>query len=66
MKQLPFLFVLMSSRRTVDYNGVFTTLMELLGGTACVEEMVLDFEMSLWKSIRLQFPDVNLKGCTFH
>ena len=66
MKQLPLLFVFMSSRRTMDYNAVFQTLSDLLGTPVPVEEMVLDFELSLWKSIKICFPDVTVKGCAFH
>lgn len=66
MKQLPLLFALMSSRRTVDYDAIFSRLQELLGGAIQVEEMVLDFELSLWKSIQRSFPSCGLQGCAFH
>ena len=63
-KQMPFLFVLMSSRRTVDYKGIFDHLRTLIDCN--VQEMVLDFELSLWKAINETMPDVNIRGCCFH
>ena len=66
LKQLPFLYVLMSSRRTVDYKAVFEQLKVILTSEFQVKEMVLDFELSLWKAIAECFPDVKMRGCVFH
>ena len=65
-KQLPFLYVLMSSRRTVDYKAIFNHLITILPKAAQVKEMVLDFELSLWNAIKEIFPDVVCRGCAFH
>lgn len=66
MKQMPFLFVLMSSRRTVDYKAVFDSLKTIIDGDLAVQQMVLDFELSLWKAIQETFPNVTMRGCAFH
>lgn len=66
MKQLPFLFVLMSSRRTIDYTAVFRELNSIFQTPATVQDMVLDFELSLWKAIQEVYPGVRMRGCAFH
>ena len=66
LKQMPFLYVLMSSRRTVDYTAIFNHLKTITDGALQVKEMILDFELSLWKAVPGCFPDVKLRGCVFH
>jgi hypothetical protein len=66
MKQLPFLFVLMSGRRTIDYTTVFNELNKIFKTSAQVQDMVLDFELSLWKAIQEVYPAVRIRGCAFH
>jgi hypothetical protein len=65
LKQMPFMYVLMSSRRTVDYKAIFDQLKTITSDLQ-VKEMILDFELSLWKAISECFPDVKMRGCVFH
>lgn len=45
--QVPFLFSLMSGKKTSDYNGVFRAVKDLLL-TVALQEVVMDYEMALW------------------
>ena len=65
-KQLPFVYVLMSSRRTVDYVAIFDHLNTILPTAPQVNAMVLDFELALWKAIQQVYPSVVIRGCAFH
>ena len=64
-KQVPLIFILMSGRKTCDYRRLFYVIKEMVG-ECDVKEMVLDFEKPVWKAIRSEFPQVRLRGCTFH
>ncbi|KAK3108588.1 hypothetical protein FSP39_011475 [Pinctada imbricata] len=66
MKQLPLLFVLMSSKRKKDYKKVFKAVKDLLPDQPKVEEFVVDFEAGIWRALRKVFPDQSIKGCVFH
>ena len=65
-KQLPLVYVLMSSRRTVDYVAVFNQINSVLPIPPHPWAMVLDFESSVWKAIREVYPGVTIRGCAFH
>ena len=64
-KQLPLLYVFMSSRRTQDYVAIFQHLNSILRETNVIE-MVLDFERALWSAIAEVYPQVHRRGCAFH
>ena len=64
-KQVPFAFFLMSSRQKVDYIDVLTSVKNVTGDNS-LEEIMIDFELAMWGAIRCVFPEVNIKGCTFH
>ncbi|XP_069142293.1 uncharacterized protein [Argopecten irradians] len=64
-KQVPLAFMLMSSRRTQDYEAVFQKLKDRVGECQ-VQGFVLDFEAACWTAVRTVFPDTELKGCSFH
>ena len=65
MKQVPLMFVLMSRRKIIDYRKVLFVIQDRLGQCA-VQQIVMDFERAAWQAIRLELPDVQLRGCTFH
>ena len=64
-KQVPLPFVLMSSRQKVDYENVLTTVKEIVDECQ-LEEIMVDFESAVWGAISKVFPQVVIKGCTFH
>ena len=57
--------VLMTRRRTEDYDAVLSHLLSLLRAPR-VLELVSDFEIALWKSVRNVLPGVKHFGCSFH
>ena len=59
------MFCLMSSRRKIDYDGIFRHLLTLLG-QPCVQIVTSDFEAALWQSVRGVMPHVRLVGSLFH
>jgi len=66
IKQIPLCFVLMSARRKKDYKAVFNVIRERMPERPVVENVVSDFEKSLWKAIEKVMPDVKHRGCVFH
>jgi hypothetical protein len=66
IKQVPALFCLMSGRRTRDYKAVLKTVKALLTDECAVQRVVLDFERGSWKAVKKVFPDVDVRGCSFH
>ncbi|XP_068250151.1 uncharacterized protein [Palaemon carinicauda] len=66
VKQMPLVFVLMSGKRRKDYKKVFSRIKEILGEQLKVQEVILDFEASVWRAIPDVFPDVVMRGCAFH
>jgi len=54
MKQVPLCFVLMSSKRTVDYIGVFTRIIAHLPQPLAVKRVVADYEAATWQALFYQ------------
>ena len=50
IKQVPLAFVLMTGRKTHDYESVFKKILEILPFTR-MKEIVSDFEKFLWKNV---------------
>ena len=67
LKQVPLLFALMSGKRRRDYKKVLCEIRELIGEHALtVEEVLIDFEGSVWRAIPDILPNVTIRGCAFH
>ena len=65
-KQVPLLFVLMSSRKKRDYKAILSKLKEILPANPAVNEVMADFESSVWRAFSSIFPDARIVGCCFH
>ena len=64
-KQVPMVYVIMSSRTKPDYKRVFRTIKDLLEGMK-LKRIVMDFEYAMWRAVAKVFPDAEVKGCGFH
>ena len=65
IKQVPLLTVIMSGKRTVDYEAILNAVMECIP-EAAVKRVVLDYEAAMWWALQNVMPDVELRGCAFH
>jgi len=65
-KQVPLLFATMTGRKTADYIRVLAAIRRALQERHQLQEVVVDYEMALWKAVRHVFPETQLKGCSFH
>jgi hypothetical protein len=63
--QVPFAFVFMRSRRTVDYVEVINSVKNLLLSVS-VQEVISDFESALKSAVKICFPSAHHFGCLFH
>ncbi|XP_071949116.1 uncharacterized protein [Antedon mediterranea] len=62
VKQVPLLFAVMSGKRSVNYTAVLRSVMRMLPKN----NVVADYEASIWESIRQVLPNVEIAGCLFH
>ena len=60
------MFVLMSGKRKKDYRKVLNAILQALPSPPVVKNAVMDYELSLWKSFPKIYPDVQIRGCSFH
>jgi len=65
LKQVSLAFVLMTSRRRVDYVRVLQALLDALPQPPAVQTVVSDFEAALWSAVRDVFHGVAQLGCEF-
>ena len=65
MKQVPFLFVLMSRRKMTDYVIAFKEMLRLLTVDPEVTKKVLDFERAVWSGLKKCLPAVPIHQCLF-
>ena len=49
-----------------DYTAVLRRLVAHFKTTPALRTTVLDFEAAVWNAMRAVFPDVELRGCSFH
>ena len=55
-KQVPLLFLLMSSNRKHDYKKVLKKVLRILPTTPSVEQVTADFESAVWGAFRKVLP----------
>lgn len=65
-KQVPLVFVIMSGKTKNDYEAVLREVKSAFSSRPAVKKVTLDFEAAVWGAFRDVFPDVVLKGCSFH
>ena len=65
IKQVPFVFVLMTRGRSSDYSAVFDFLLQQLH-LPKVQEVMSDFERAVFKTVANKLPEVQHNGCYFH
>ena len=75
-RSIPVFFILMTGRKTVNYQKCFETLLRLLTDTFHGElglcKVMMDFEYALWACFRSLMANgtlnasVKLRGCVFH
>ena len=63
---MPLAFVLMTSRRRVDYVYALQALLDALPQPPAVQAVVSDIEAALWSAVRYVFAGVAQRGCQFH
>ena len=56
----------MSGKRKRDYRRVLIEVLKALPAAPAVKRAIVDFKSGLWKAISKVYPDVNVKGCSFH
>jgi len=66
LKQVPLAFVLMTSRRRVDYVHALQALLDALPQPPAVQAVVSDIKVALWSAVRDVFPGVAQRGCQLH
>ena len=66
MKQVLLVFVIMSGKKKGDYKAVLRNLAVPLPFQLVVNKVTLNFERAEWAALRDLFPDISLKGCSFH
>ena len=65
VKQVPLVFVLMSSRKKSDYIHVLKKLLEIIPAPK-VQRVTVDFERAIWRAFSKVMPNIEVKGCAFH
>ena len=69
-KQYVLGFVLMSGKRTEDYEQVFEGIVKTLEERHLevkVKHFLLDYEIAMWQALKNVFGDgINIRGCWFH
>ena len=66
VKQVLFVFVLMSGRKKGDYKVVLQAVLSILRDQPKVNKITLDFEKAEWSAIRQVLPHAKMMGCSFH
>jgi len=67
---LPLLWALLPNKTTATYTELFTAIRDALitsfGNIGNVTTVLTDFELAAIKSIHIAFPEIMVKGCSFH
>lgn len=66
MKQVPLMFALMSGKGRHDYKYVLHGVMKILPTQPSVQEVIIDFKVSLWTALQEELPNIFIQGCFFH
>ena len=65
-KQVLLLFATMTGRKAADYVRVLAAIRRALKERHQLQEIVVAYEMALWKAVSHVFPETQMKGCSFH
>ena len=62
-KQALLLFATMTGRKAADYVRVLAAIWRAMQERHQLQEIVVDYEMALWKTVRHVSPETQMKGC---
>ncbi|KAG0721035.1 hypothetical protein GWK47_047272 [Chionoecetes opilio] len=66
IKQVPLIQVLMTRRTIGDYSAVLEATKARLPADVSLQSVMMDFETAVWTSFGRIYPDLQLRGCSFH
>ena len=63
---MPCGFSLLPNKRSETYEMMLNSIKDKVGPTNSLRKIRVDFEIAIWTSIRILYPDVDVGGCIFH
>lgn len=65
-KNVPLVFVLMSSNKRKDYRKVLKKIRDVLPTAPAVRKITVFYEQTLWSVLHQVLPDATITGCVYH